>query len=219
MRTDLVLQKIRRIAAASFKNAVRLHVDAVLLFSEERIPSAVHMSVLSIEELGKYFIHEDIWYHNLVDGNWSLPEIESWIQSAFSHTSKQQWFAGQALPPFVSRPLWNMLASGELENLKQRATYVGLPRRGRKVDFSRRFTSPSNASRVLAEKLITMVNDYLIHLAVGVRKGFYSLDIPEIDSLLEDPEFEAHFVDLWPLMRASTKRHINRMRQDHGEDR
>ena len=63
-KRESVLRKIQRIAIASFENAVRLHEDAVLLFNRGRIPSALLMSALSMEEIGKYFIFEDVWWHN-----------------------------------------------------------------------------------------------------------------------------------------------------------
>ena len=71
-KRESVLRKIQRIAAASFKNAVRLHEDAVLLFKKERIPSALLMSALSIEEIGRYFMFEDVWWLNRTGGIWSI---------------------------------------------------------------------------------------------------------------------------------------------------
>lgn len=61
-KRESVLRKIQRIATASFKNAVRLHEDAVLLFNRGRIPSALLMSALSMEEIGKYFMFEKVWW-------------------------------------------------------------------------------------------------------------------------------------------------------------
>jgi len=58
-----------------------------------------------------------------------------------------------------------------------------------------------------------MVNDYIIDLAVGIRKGYYILDIPEIDNWLAEPETERHFLELWPLMRQATKTRLERMRK------
>jgi AbiV family abortive infection protein len=40
-------------------NAFRLHEDAVLLMSNRRYPSAVGLSVLAIEEVGKYLMLRD----------------------------------------------------------------------------------------------------------------------------------------------------------------
>ena len=205
------LQKIKRIATASFKNAVRLHEDAILLFDENRIPSALHTSILSIEEVGKYFMHEDVWFHNKTGSKWPIQDMQLFLRGTYSHTTKQKRFAHHAHNPFISKKLILVLRGGQLENIKQKATYVGLPRRKKDIDFEGRMTTPFRISKGHAEGYITMVNDYLIDLAVGVRKGCYGLDISEIDDWLAKPEFEQHFRELWPKMRPSTRNHIEKM--------
>ena len=64
-----------------------------------------------------------------------------------------------------------------------------------------------------------MVNDYIIELAVGIRKRFYSLDIYEIDDWLAKPETERHFLEVWPLMRQATKRRLEGMRKHDDAER
>jgi AbiV family abortive infection protein len=213
-KRESVLRKIQRIAIASFKNAVRLHEDAVLLFNRGRIPSALLMSALSIEEIGKYFIFEDVWWHNRTESKWPIQDIQYFLRRIYSHTSKQSSFARQVhYSPFVSKPLIKILETGELENIKQKATYVGMPRKGKNINFDNRLTSPKQTSRHRTEDFITMVNDFIIELAVGTRKGFYILDIDEIDDWLAEPETERHFLELWPLMREATKKRLARMRK------
>jgi len=208
-----VLRKIQRIAIASFENAVRLHEDAVLLFNTGRIPSALLISALSMEEIGKYFMFEDVWWHNRIGGIWRIEDMQQFLRGGYSHTSKQSWFASHVESPFVSKQLIGILQTGELENIKQKATYVGMPRKGKNINFDKRLTSPKQTSRHRTEDFITMVNDYIIELAVGIRKGFYSLDIYEIDDWLAEPETERHFLELWPLMREATKKRLERMRK------
>ena len=213
-KRESVLRKIQRIAIASFENAVRLHEDAILLFKNDRIPSALLTSALSIEEIGKYFMHEDVWWHNSTGPNWPIQDIQYFLRGVYSHTSKQGWFARQVhYSPFVSKLLLKILETGELENIKQKATYVGMPRKGKNINFDKRLTSPKQTSRNRTEDSITMVNDYIIELAVGIRKGFYSLDIYEIDDWLAEPETERHFLELWPLMGKATKERLERMRK------
>jgi len=212
-KRESVLRKIQRIAIASFENAMRLHEDAVLLFNRGRIPSALMMSALSMEEIGKYFMFEDVWWHNRIEGIWSIEDMQQFLRSGYSHTSKQRWFAGHVDSPFVSKQLIRILQTGELENIKQKATYVGMPRKGKNINFDKRLTSPRQTSRHRTEDFITMVNDYVIELAVGIRKGFYSLDIYEIDDWLAEPDTERHFLELWPLMREATKKRLERMRK------
>jgi len=213
-KRESALRKIQRIATASFKNAVRLHEDAILLFKNDRIPSALQMSALSIEEIGKYFMFEDVWWHNRIDGIWSIEDMQQFLRRVYSHTSKQSSFARQVqFSPFVSKPLIKILETGELEKIKQKATYVGMPRKGKNINFDKRLTSPKQTSRHRTEDFITMVNDFIIELAIGIRKGFYSLDIHDIDDWLAEPETELHFLELWPLMRKATKKRLERMRK------
>lgn len=53
------LRKVYRAAILSFENGVRLHEDAILLLTEGRDASALYMSALAIEEIGKYFLYEE----------------------------------------------------------------------------------------------------------------------------------------------------------------
>jgi len=88
-----------------------------------------------------------------------------------------------------------------------------MPRKGKNINFDKRLTSPKQTSRNRTEDFITMVNDFIIELAVGIRKGFYSLDIYEIDDWIAEPETERHFLELWPLMRETTKKRLEGMRK------
>jgi len=211
-KRESVLRKIQRIAIASFENAVRLHEDATLLFKNDRIPSALQMSTLSIEEIGKYFMFEDVWWHNRTEGVWSVEDMRQFLRGGYSHTAKQRWFAHHVDSPFVSKQLIETLETGELESIRQKATYAGMPRKGRDINFDKRLVSPKQTSRRLAANFITMVNDYIIELAVGIRKGYHGLDIPEIEDWLADPETERRFLDLWPLMRKATKKRLESAR-------
>ena len=219
-RIESIMGKLRRMARLSFENAVRLHEDAVLLFEHHRIPSALHTSALSIEELGKYFMCEDLVHHHRTDSKRTEADIQQEMFESYFHTAKQAWFAGAAFHFFVSKTLIRILAAGELEQIKQNATYVGFPRSRRQIDFQKRVISPFRASRNRATEFITAVNDYLIVLAVGIRKAVYGLDIAEVDDRLADERFELHLYNLWPVMRPSTKRHLKRLRRfDDADER
>jgi AbiV family abortive infection protein len=213
-KIQLILDKLPRLATASFMNAIRLHEDAILLFKEDRIPSALHTSILSIEEIGKYDMYEHLWYHSRVD-SWigTIEELQKFMLDSYSHTSKQKWFIADNDEPYFSKPFLRILKNSNLEQIKQKATYVGLPRKGKNIDFRKRMTSPLRTSKITTEKLITLVNDYIVVMSVGIRKSVYMLDIPEIDDWLAQKEVEDHFVDLWPIMQPSAKRFVDRMRR------
>jgi AbiV family abortive infection protein len=45
--------KLRRIVYLALKNAIRLHLDSIFLFKNKSYPSALQLSILTLEELGK----------------------------------------------------------------------------------------------------------------------------------------------------------------------
>jgi len=206
-----LLNKIYRAAILSFENAVRLHEDAVLLYLEDRVPSALHTSILSIEELGKYYIYEDICFHNSVGEKWPEKDIRSFLKGIYSHRAKQMFFAHVADRSVITTPLIKLILDGHLEEIKQKSTYVGFPRRRNEIDFSQRVCTPSKTSKKLTKKYITLVNDFFIELAAGTRNDVFILDIPEIQDWLTDEEFEKHFRDIWPHMSLSTKRFLKKI--------
>lgn len=212
-RANSILNKLLRMATLAFKNAIRLHEDAVLLFEKNRIPSSLHTSVLSIEEFGKYYLIEEFIFQSIGGVEWEEEQLQEWLQQSFSHVAKQRWFARRADHSFVSQTLVRILRSGELEIIKQKATYVGFPRKKRGIDFDKRIRTPFRSSRKRTMDFITAVNDNLIVMSLGTRKGVYMGEfvVPEIDDLIAEQSFERHFRELWPYMRPSTKSHIAKL--------
>lgn len=51
--------KVAKMAAFAFQNGIRLHKDAILLYKNKSYPSAIQISILSQEEIGKAFLLED----------------------------------------------------------------------------------------------------------------------------------------------------------------
>ena len=192
---------------------MRLHEDSILLFEKSRIPSALHTSALSIEEIGKYLLIEEIIWQSIGGSEYTVDEIQKHMLQSYNHIAKQRWFARHANDSFVSKALVRILQNGELENIKQKATYVGFPRKGKKIDFNKRVITPFRVSKKRAEDFITAVNDYFIVLSVGIRKGVYGLDISKVDDLLAQERIEKHFCKAWPVMRHSTKRWLDKLRR------
>jgi AbiV family abortive infection protein len=218
-RVTTILSKLHRMAVAAFKNAVRLHEDAVLLFNSDRIPSALHTSALSIEELGKYLLNEEILFQAMGGSEWTEQDLDKSLRDTFSHVAKHRWFARHADQFFVSQTIVRILRSGELETIKQRATYVGFPRKKKGPDFDKRLETPFRASKKRATEFLTAMNDFLIVLAIGTRKGVYMLDVDEIDNLLAQREFEEHLSALWPIMRPSTRKQVEQLCKLEDEER
>jgi AbiV family abortive infection protein len=218
-RVTTILSKLHRMAIAAFDNAVRLHEDAVLLYEAGRIPSSLHTSVLSIEEIGKYLLNEEILFQAAGGSEYTEQDLDMLLRQTFSHVAKHRWFARHAEQFFVSQTIVRILRSGELETIKQRATYVGFPRKQKGPNFDKRLGTPFRASRKRAAEFITAVNDFLIVMAIGTRKGVYAFDITAVDDRLAQREFEEHLVALWPIMRPSTRRKVEQIRKLEDEER
>ena len=124
MAQQVNLRKMDRMGVLSFENALRLHEDSILLFKRQRFPSAYALSVLSLEEIGKYFIIEDFVWHSRIDGRYP-PEWEQKIVGlTYNHRHKQNRFASHVdLPMFAKRAIKDIY-DGKVENKKQDSIYV-----------------------------------------------------------------------------------------------
>jgi len=135
-----------------------------------------------MEEIAKAHLVEDMVWNARVNGL-TLPDSwDEFRKALFSHKWKQKSFAFRANKfRKHSRSRFNKLAeSGKLEELKQDSVYVGLSdvtmhRRGH-----RRVLNPLNISRNKAARFITIVNDYLLDLVVGVICEYLMVDADSI---------------------------------------
>ena len=211
--SDRLIGKLNRAAFASFLNGLRLHNDAILLYNNDRIPSALLTSALSIEEFGKFLILEDMSWHNRVEGEWDEDQLQDWLKSTYSHRTKQKWFASQDLELLVAKPMLRILQSGELEDVKQKAIYVGFPRGRNRIQYEKRLQTPFRKSKRRVEGLITVVNDFLILMAVGTRKGVLVVDVPQIASTIAEHEFEIRLCKTWQTSRPSAANLVKMYRE------
>ncbi len=201
--------KFARMAALAFGNALQLHADSVHLFARRSYGSALALSVLATEEIGKYFWVEDLVWHSVTEGPWSPEQQETWLRDTYDHGLKQRqfaWAAKDALP----RKIFQRISDGALERDKQRGFYVGLPRRGKDLDLLARVSSPHLISRRAAEAQITSVNDFFVVFAVGCTSKTLGLDIPVVEEMLT-LRLARSLLRRWPRMRREAKHYILRL--------
>jgi AbiV family abortive infection protein len=177
------LNKISKVAGLAFKNALRLHFDSILLFEHESYPSAYFLSILALEELGKYTLLDDFVWHSRVDGR-RVGELKD-MDRILRHQLKQKIFAWDA-QDFIPKRILDDFYSGRLEILKQNAVYVGLERRQRKTNLKGKVISPYNVGKKKAKRQITIVNDFLRNLTLGAMKEVYSMDTESVELMLND---------------------------------
>lgn len=67
--------KLNKIATEALRNAIRLHFDAILLYENGSFPSALQLSILSLEELSKAdWVNHYIWTSETNEG---YPDVYS----------------------------------------------------------------------------------------------------------------------------------------------
>jgi AbiV family abortive infection protein len=185
----LNLKKIDWLALLALHNAVRLHGDAIHLYKDQRYSSAFQLSVISQEEIGKAHIASDFVWHSRVDGRYPLNLEKEIIDLLYKHPVKQGAFLRNSdfgfslLTTKQGRKIYDGVFNGELENQKQNATYVGLTKTNKKPNIKGKVLQPT-ITRLKAQKQITIVNDYLIHMTSGHIIGSHELDITDVKRVL-----------------------------------
>lgn len=177
-------QKLKKMEFLSFRNGLRLHFDAILLYRNKSYSSSCQQSVIAMEEFGRAFFIMDMTFYGWYKG---LPEKEmvEMFNLLYSHPYKQKAFYRWTTdPPLTirSRKMWRDMEF--LEQIKQRATYVGLKRVGRSVDYKGRVYYPSKLDRRRAHSTITYMNSALLEILLGKIYGSYSFDDNNLDRLI-----------------------------------
>lgn len=212
MPKNLSKHKFRRLAEESLRNALRLHADSILLFTNRSYPSAFQLSVLALEEFAKAKWVDHYYYSSIT--NEGLPDTEfeqRWLNLLYLHPEKQFAFLARELfdysPKFVQ-----FVQDRELEFKKQRAIYVGLSRSKGKVDTSSRVSVPDQAiSQNSAKKIISVVNQEFLFVYEQIQNHDTYWGIDKLNEVIEPEEHQ--FLWCWPH-RSGIK--SSRWRQMHG---
>jgi AbiV family abortive infection protein len=180
------IEKFDTLAGYAFENALRYHFDSITCYEHHSFATAYQLSLLASEELGKaIMLNEYVWQYSMNGWRDKDPMIKKWLESIFmAHTIKHGWFARSADDFFNSHPglrkaspIIRSLLDGTAEEEKQRSTYVGLTKKGKKVDLNGKITVPRFfAQPIKSEKQITLNNDFLVVYLSGFLRGVYNVD-------------------------------------------
>ena len=177
MKSSLInLRKIEKMSCLPLKNGLRLHCDSMLLFKNKCFPSAYFLSILALEEIGKFFLLEDFWWHSKIDGRMDKKTEEEFVKLIYMHRSKQNSFTYNLDGPFSTAVFARSLFSGDMEIKKQNAVYVGLPINKRKINIKGKINNPVNISKLKSSNQITSVNDKVVLFIFGVVKTVYCVE-------------------------------------------
>lgn len=203
MRKTLSAYKFKKLAWESLYNGIRLHEDSLLLFSNGSFPSSLQLSVLAMEEIAKAKWIDHVYYSSITNNGLTDPSVDEevkqeqkWLQMLYYHPRKQFAFIRQEIfqysPKFV-----DYIEKKGLEELKQKATYVGLSKKGNKIDVNSRINIPLNTKIEEVIQIVSLVNNELIEMCdLNARQdgyfGIYELDVL-IDEELKQRLKKFHF--------------------------
>lgn len=182
--------KFRRLAIESLRNSIRLHLDSIFLFEVGSYPSAFQLSVLALEEFSKAKWLEHYIYSS--ETNEGYPDIEfekKWLRLLYSHPEKQWAFIARDLTDF-SPNFSAFVEDGKLEQKKQNATYVSLPRIKGKVDIDGRISVPTIKVKLKdARQLISFINSEFLAICWRIHDVEFYFDVDGMDDVFDDPIF------------------------------
>ena len=187
MKRNITEYKLKKLSVESFKNALRLHFDSIVLYNNKSYPSAFQLSVLSIEEFGKSEQVE--WYYFTLTTNEWTPDVEfeqKFLNDLYIHPIKQRVFFNNNDWHEYSPKFIKFIYKRDLEKKKQKATYVGLERirKGNIIDVNSRISIPTSICQKDAQQMISIIRDYLKNVC---RLRFFQesyFDIDEKDDLI-----------------------------------
>lgn len=177
------LNKIDKMAGLTFKNVLRLHFDSIILFKNDSFPSSFFLSVLALEELGKYYMLDHFLFHSRVDGRMGEEWDRKWLNDIFSHKSKQLVFTNTNQFD-LSKKFIKSVNEGKLEIEKQNSVYVGLSKQKREINLIDKIKNPFNINLSKAKNQITLMNDNLLEQCLLVVKEVGSLDSYYAENLI-----------------------------------
>ena len=174
-------------AGDALDNALRLHFDSIILYEAGSHASAYQLSLLCSEELGKALLLQEYCWQYYAN-NWREDKelTESYLKNIFSnHLRKQKYFAYMANDFINKNPLLTKkssiiysLANGLGEAEKQRSTYVGLIKKGKKIDLKAKTTIPRTFAKPMkAMKQITLNNDFIAVYTSGFIRAVFGVDV------------------------------------------
>lgn len=179
LSAKLNLRTLQHVAGLALKNGIALHFDAMLLYQNASYGSALFLSVISMEEIGKAFWSDHYAWSSKVNNN-RLDNENDWMNEVLSnHRSKQLAFIRQ-VPELWDTALLQQIQHKQLDAMKQNSIYVGLskPTAGQPRTAGR-LISPAQTTKTQAKEQLKVVHDFLLDSINGVRTGrlYHDLEV------------------------------------------
>lgn len=193
-RTTLSKRKYRQLALESLRNALRLLRDAIALYDNGSYPTAFQLAILAMEEYVKSKWVDHVYDASITNGSFSSGEFEqSWLKLLYLHPAKQEAFLGREYFEFSPKIL-KAASDGTLERKKQAATYVGLPKKGKRVDVNARVSTPHRIRQSDAKQMISLIAREVRDVRRIIERSDSYFFIEELNEVLTTHEAMCAFV-------------------------
>jgi AbiV family abortive infection protein len=202
-RATLSARKYKQLAVEALRNSLRLFKDAQMLFAAASWPTAFQLTVLAIEEFSKARWVDHVYYTAITNNG--LPgeqEEQGLLRELYHHQPKQEWYLREGFFNFSPR-LHREVEAGLLDRRKQEATYVGLPKRGKRIDVNARISVPARIKEAEAKQLMSLFAKELREVYELLERNETYFGIEQMDEVVMSHEFVPAFS--WPHKRTGLK--------------
>lgn len=184
----IALDDLSKMAILSFKNGLRLHFDSFILFENKSFPSSVLLSILSMEEFGKYFSLSSYVFYSEINDSRDIDFEKEYLSRLYKHPFKQRMlFARDGFK--VSSECFHKASQRYYEDLKQQSVYVGYKRIKGELLYEKGINNPDSINITKAKEQLVFLNDLLIDFARKRLNGVIELDEPEVSDLINSNLF------------------------------
>lgn len=179
----------------AFKNAIDLHLDSMFLFKNKSYPRAFALSVLAMEEFGKYVSMDRLAFYSFHDKNFLEESIDrdfvlsKYIKGIFTqHGLKQKSYVANLFHDMKRREfsmLMKKIENKRIDTMKQNALYVGVQiSKSKKYMFSGVYIPKIKITKSNAFGQVNFVNDWVLRLIEGKLIGYLHFDDQVISRIL-----------------------------------
>ena len=175
---NLNLRKIQHVAGLALQNGIRLHIDSLKLYKLKSYPTAVFISVVSMEEIGKAYWADHFVWTSIINGRANIEFEAEWLHMLLGDHKKKQMNFLRHIFSTIDKKFYAFVDSRQLEILKQNSIYVGLqkPIKGmRRTDG--KIINPMKINSEKARQQIQFIHNFLVTEIENMEKGIIYHDL------------------------------------------
>jgi AbiV family abortive infection protein len=187
----LDLRKLQHVAGLALKNGIRLHFDSINLYNLKSYNTALFISVIAMEEIGKAFWSDHFVFHSRVDGRYDEDFEKEWINHLFGdHKGKQLSFIYQIFRK-IDKKYIAYVQSKQLDKLKQDSIYVGLEKTAKGYPRTDgKIINPSKHDIIKTKEQILLIHNFLESEIEDINKGMIYHDLAVFRNILNSELLE-----------------------------